>query len=94
MLLLVFFLPVCHWPTCCCLAYLTPSLLPMSHPHSYYHTCAYGLYFASMNYTVHAVMYLYYALAAVKIRLCKPHYVTFLQVSEIPLLIRVLLYCS
>jgi GNS1/SUR4 family len=60
----------CTCPTCC-------RAVPSS---SYYNQCAYGLYFAAMNYTVHAVMYSYYALAAVKIRLCKPQYVTALQV--------------
>ncbi|KAG5188186.1 fatty acid elongase [Tribonema minus] len=50
--------------------------------HSYYNEAAYGLYFAAMNYSVHAVMYLYYALAALRIRLCKPYYVTTLQISQ------------
>ncbi|KAG5192607.1 GNS1/SUR4 family-domain-containing protein [Tribonema minus] len=50
--------------------------------HSYYYQEAYGLYFAAMNYSVHAVMYLYYALAAVKIRLCKPYYITAMQISQ------------
>ena len=42
-----------------------------------------------MNYTVHAVMYLYYALACVKIRLCPPVWVTILQV-----LVMSYRYCS
>jgi hypothetical protein len=61
--------------------------------HSYYHMEAYSIYFAAMNYTVHAVMYLYYALAAMKIRLCKPYYVTMMQISQMFLGIGVCLSC-
>ncbi|CAN0106833.1 unnamed protein product, partial [Phaeothamnion confervicola] len=50
--------------------------------HSYYEQTTYGLYFIAMNYSVHAVMYLYYALAAVGIKLCKPYYITTLQISQ------------
>lgn len=50
--------------------------------HSYYEQTTYGLYFICMNYTVHAFMYLYYGLAGMKIRLCKPYYITTMQISQ------------
>ncbi|CAM9233741.1 unnamed protein product [Scytosiphon promiscuus] len=50
--------------------------------HSYYEQTTYGLYFISMNYTVHALMYLYYGLAGMRIRLCKPYYITTMQISQ------------
>eukprot|EP00752_Nemacystus_decipiens_P010720 g9543.t1 len=50
--------------------------------HSYYEQTTYGLYFITMNFTVHAVMYLYYGLAGMKIRLCKPQYITTIQISQ------------
>ncbi|CAN0169775.1 unnamed protein product [Ectocarpus sp. 12 AP-2014] len=50
--------------------------------HSYFEQTTYGLYFISMNYTVHALMYLYYGLAGMRIRLCKPHYITTMQISQ------------
>ncbi|CAM9763991.1 unnamed protein product, partial [Ectocarpus fasciculatus] len=50
--------------------------------HSYFEQTTYGLYFISMNYTVHALMYLYYGLAGMRIRLCKPYYITTMQISQ------------
>eukprot|EP00904_Undaria_pinnatifida_P004455 jgi/Undpi1/1400/HiC_scaffold_11.g04792.m1 len=50
--------------------------------HSYYEQTTYGLYFICMNYTVHALMYLYYGLAGMRIRLCKPYYITTMQISQ------------
>ncbi|CAN0011991.1 unnamed protein product [Pylaiella littoralis] len=50
--------------------------------HSYFEQTTYGLYFVTMNYTVHALMYLYYGLAGMKIRLCKPYYITTIQISQ------------
>lgn len=61
--------------------------------HSYYYEEGYGLYFAGMNYTVHAVMYMYYALAAMRIRMCQPYYVTTLQISQMFLGIAVCITC-
>lgn len=41
-----------------------------------------GLYFASMNYSVHSVMYLYYALSLLKINFIPPTCVTMFQISQ------------
>ncbi|CAN0238220.1 unnamed protein product [Ascophyllum nodosum] len=60
--------------------------------HSYYEQTTYGLYFVSMNYTVHALMYLYYGLAGLRIRLCQPYYITTLQISQ--MVVGVAVCCS
>lgn len=41
-----------------------------------------GLYFAAMNYSVHSVMYFYYALSLLKINFIPPLFITIFQISQ------------
>ncbi|CAK4616579.1 hypothetical protein LEN26_001530 [Aphanomyces euteiches] len=50
--------------------------------HAYAHLSPSGLFFVAMNYTVHAVMYFYYFLAAVGIRASWAKFVTVIQLTQ------------
>jgi hypothetical protein len=52
--------------------------------HSYVTEAAYGLFFIAMNYTVHAVMYGYFALMALKIlpKWFPSWIITIMQISQ------------
>ena len=52
--------------------------------HAYYTEAGSGLYFIAMNYSVHAVMYGYYALSAMKVlpKWFPAHIITFFQISQ------------
>lgn len=52
--------------------------------HAYATESSMGIFFVVMNYSVHAIMYFYYFLAAAKMRLSwlKPHYITLCQTSQ------------
>lgn len=50
--------------------------------HSYATRSSAGLYFVAMNFGVHAIMYLYYGLAAMRIRVKWDWIVTILQISQ------------
>merc|ERR1711991_475269 len=50
--------------------------------HSMLWSAPYGLYFAAMNLCVHSVMYTYYGLESLRIRIPFPIVITFLQIAQ------------